>query len=93
MPLEKQMMSKDSEAVLDRVDTTTVGEVEDLLGRVGTAAADELDDAILRANGHEAVLQRQFRWFSAFGLAFSITNSWIGYLVRLISAANDFLEH
>lgn len=87
------MMSKDGEDVLVRVDTTTAGEVEDLLSRVETAAADEIDDAILRANGHEAVLQRQFRWLSALGLAFSITNSWIGYLVRLISASNDFLEH
>ncbi|KAJ0422828.1 choline transporter [Aspergillus carlsbadensis] len=38
------------------------------------------DDAILRANGHEAVMPRQFNWISALGLGFSITNSWIGYL-------------
>ncbi|PLB46239.1 choline transporter [Aspergillus steynii IBT 23096] len=38
------------------------------------------DDAILRANGHDAVLPRQFNWISALGLGFSITNSWIGYL-------------
>ena len=57
------------------------GEVEELMKRIDTKAADEVDDAILRANGHDAVLQRQFKWISALGLAFSITNSWIGYLV------------
>lgn len=39
------------------------------------------DDAVLRANGHEAVMPRQFNWLSSLGLGFSITNSWIGYLV------------
>lgn len=39
------------------------------------------DDAILRMNGHEAAMPRQFNWLSALGLGFSITNSWIGYLV------------
>ena len=60
------------------------GEVESELVRIGTSAADDVDDVILRANGHDAVLKRQFRWFSAIGLAFSITNSWIGYLVSLL---------
>ncbi|KAJ5391469.1 hypothetical protein N7509_006959 [Penicillium cosmopolitanum] len=41
---------------------------------------DDDDDAILRANGHEAAMPRQFDWTSALGLGFSITNSWIGYL-------------
>lgn len=45
---------------------------------------DDMDDAILKANGHEAVLERQFSWISALALGFSITNSWIGYLVRVI---------
>lgn len=44
-------------------------------------ATEDADDAVLRLNGHEAVLDRQFNWISALGLAFSITNSWIGYLV------------
>lgn len=43
----------------------------------------EVDDAILHAQGHEAVLTRQFNWISALGLAFSVTNSWIGYLVKM----------
>lgn len=43
----------------------------------------EVDDAILHAQGHEAVLTRQFNWISALGLAFSVTNSWVGYLVRM----------
>ncbi|CAG8145989.1 unnamed protein product [Penicillium salamii] len=38
------------------------------------------DDAVLRANGHEAAMPRQFTWLSALGLSFSIINSWIGYL-------------
>jgi hypothetical protein len=44
---------------------------------------DDIDDAILRINGHDAVLERQFNWLSALGLGFSITNSWIGYLVSV----------
>ncbi|KAF3805166.1 Choline transport protein [Colletotrichum gloeosporioides] len=44
-----------------------------------------IDDAILRANGHDQVLKRQFSWVSALGLSFSITNSWIGYLFPLKS--------
>lgn len=43
----------------------------------------EVDDAILHAQGHDAVLTRQFNWISALGLAFSVTNSWIGYLVKM----------
>jgi hypothetical protein len=61
--------------------TTDVGDIVPL-DRADTATGDEIDNAILRANGHDAVLQRQFRWLSALALAFSITNSWIGYLVR-----------
>jgi choline transport protein len=53
---------------------------------VGTVVGDDVDDAILRANGHTAELKRQFSWLSALGLGFSITNSWAGYLV------NKFLE-
>jgi hypothetical protein len=39
------------------------------------------DDLILQANGHKPQLRRQFNWLSALGLGFSITNSWVGYLV------------
>lgn len=46
----------------------------------GTIDSDP-DIAILRANGHESVLKRQFNWFSALALGFTITNSWVGYLV------------
>lgn len=42
---------------------------------------DALDNAILRAQGHEASLPRVFSILSSLGLALSITNSWIGYLV------------
>ncbi|RDW93098.1 uncharacterized protein DSM5745_00420 [Aspergillus mulundensis] len=45
--------------------------------RAGTINADDL---VLRANGHKPELRRQFNWLSALGLAFSITNSWVGYL-------------
>ncbi|KAL8735111.1 MAG: hypothetical protein Q9166_000987 [cf. Caloplaca sp. 2 TL-2023] len=40
----------------------------------------DLDDAYLRAQGHEAALQRSFSPLAALGLGFSITNSWVGYL-------------
>jgi hypothetical protein len=47
----------------------------------GTILGDDVDDAVLRANGHNSDLKRQFSWISALGLGFSITNSWAGYLV------------
>lgn len=48
----------------------------------GSAIEDaDDDDAILRANGHAAAMPLQFNWLSALSLGFSITNSWIGYLV------------
>ncbi|KAH7183754.1 amino acid/polyamine transporter I [Fusarium oxysporum] len=46
----------------------------------GVVVGDDIDDAILRANGHKSELRRQFSWLSALGLGFSITNSWAGYL-------------
>ncbi|PYH75503.1 amino acid transporter [Aspergillus uvarum CBS 121591] len=49
-------------------------------GTVEETLLEDEDDAVLRANGHEAVMPRQFNWISALGLGFSITNSWIGYL-------------
>lgn len=75
------MMTETASANEEPKRPSSEGHVDQLLNRVDTAAADEVDDAILRANGHDAVLQRQFKWISALGLAFSITNSWIGYLV------------
>lgn len=47
----------------------------------GAILADNADDIILRANGHKPQMRRQFNWLSALGLGFSITNSWVGYLV------------
>ena len=40
----------------------------------------KIDDAVLRAQGHEASMPRSFSMMSALGLGFSITNSWVGYL-------------
>ncbi|KAJ3466538.1 hypothetical protein MRS44_004102 [Fusarium solani] len=40
---------------------------------------DDLDNAILRAQGHEAALPRSFSWGGAIGLGYSITNSWMSY--------------
>ena len=48
-------------------------------GMVNDQAA--LDDAILRAQGHDAAMPRSFSIMSALGLGFSITNSWVGYAV------------
>ncbi|KAL2040341.1 hypothetical protein N7G274_006784 [Stereocaulon virgatum] len=42
--------------------------------------SSDLDNAHLRAQGHEAALQRSFSPLAALGLGFSITNSWVGYL-------------
>ncbi|KAH8702251.1 amino acid/polyamine transporter I [Talaromyces proteolyticus] len=39
-----------------------------------------LDEAVLRAQGHEAVLKRSFSLLSSIGFAFDITNSWVGVL-------------
>lgn len=41
----------------------------------------DLDDAILRAQGHDAAVERQLNWMVALGMAFSIPNTWVGYLV------------
>ena len=79
MDFHKEVATDESGSSTDK---KTTAEVEDVSNRSSTAANDDVDDAILRANGHEAVLRRQFKWVSALGLAFSITNSWIGYLVR-----------
>lgn len=46
----------------------------------GSILGDDVDDAVLRANGHKSDLRRQFNWISALSLGFSITNSWVGYL-------------
>ncbi|KAF7548700.1 hypothetical protein G7Z17_g6886 [Cylindrodendrum hubeiense] len=46
----------------------------------GSILGGDIDDAVLRANGHTSDLKRQFNWLSALGLGFSITNSWVGYL-------------
>lgn len=45
----------------------------------------DADAAVLAANGHETAMRRSFSWLAALGLGFSITNSWVRYLVRLDS--------
>src|SRR5687768_18528534 len=50
------------------------------VGSIGDLANIDADEAQLRANGHTTVMNRQFKWFAALGLSFSITNSWVGYL-------------
>lgn len=68
---------------------TDPGSVVD--GNVGIVAIDT-DEAILRANGHTTAMKRQFHWFAALGLAFTITNSWVGYLVRSSWKRQDLCE-
>lgn len=67
------------EKALDEVKASATKQDDSESIKGGTVA--NIDDAILRANGHEAAMRRQFNWLSALGLGFSITNSWIGYLV------------
>lgn len=57
---------------LHQIPSVEEGHTEDL---------SKLDDAVLRAQGHDAAMDRQFSWIAALGMAFSITNSWVGYLV------------
>lgn len=78
MGYDSQVKQPLGEAV-EHGSTVQTGTMEDLKG--------DLDDNILRAQGHEAVLIRQFSWIAALGLGFSITNSWAGYLVRHSRAA------
>ncbi|KAI9149882.1 Choline transport protein [Paramyrothecium foliicola] len=70
--LEKKTASKLATKV------PTVGSLAD--GNVVDLVAIDADEAQLRANGHTTVMKRQFRWIAALGLAFTITNSWVGYL-------------
>lgn len=65
----------------------TDGPEKRALGREASFGFGEIDyashnDTNLQANGHRAEISRQFNWISALGFGFSITNSWVGYLVR-----------
>ncbi|KAI9043603.1 amino acid transporter [Aspergillus affinis] len=40
---------------------------------------EDIDDAVLQAQGHVAELDRSFSWVGAIGLAYSIVNSWLTY--------------
>ena len=53
----------------------------------------DLDDVVLHANGHRAEMPRQFNWFSALGLSFSITDSWMGYMVSASSMGSCWLSN
>lgn len=53
----------------------------DLPGVGCSSTTKHEDDANVRAHGHAQAMPRQFNWISALGLGFSITNSWVGYLV------------
>jgi choline transport protein len=44
------------------------------------------DELLLRAQGHQGELPRQFSSFSALSLAFVITNSWVGYCSTFVTA-------
>lgn len=51
-----------------------------------TLSADEIQ---LRAQGHKGELPRQFSAFAMLAVAFSITNSWIGYSASFITPLFD----
>ena len=42
------------------------------------------DELELRAQGHIGELPRRFSWFATLALAFSITNTWIGYSATFV---------
>ncbi|KAF2456314.1 putative amino acid permease [Lineolata rhizophorae] len=48
-------------------------------GAESPAAELSVDEIQLRAQGHKGELPRQFSAFATLALAFSITNSWLGY--------------
>lgn len=76
------MESKASQVEPKQQDQVISNDSQDGSVSNGTLLADTADDIILRANGHKPQMRRQFNWLSALGLGFSITNSWVGYLVR-----------
>lgn len=43
------------------------------------------DELLLRAQGHQGELPRQFSSFAALSLAFVITNSWLGYCAVFVT--------
>ncbi|KAK9238150.1 choline transporter [Lipomyces kononenkoae] len=43
------------------------------------------DEVLLRAQGHQGELPRQFSSFAALSLAFAITNSWVGYCATFVT--------
>lgn len=51
-----------------------------------TLSADEIQ---LRAQGHVGELPRQFSTFAMLAVAFSITNSWIGYSASFVTPLFD----
>ena len=59
--------------------TVTDATVQVRLGEEGLSA----EEIQLRAQGHVGELPRQFWAFSVLALAFSITNSWVGYAGQL----------
>ncbi|KAB8206400.1 amino acid transporter [Aspergillus parasiticus] len=59
---------------LDKKHTSPTGQDAKGFGEVF-----DLDDAVLRAQGHVAELERSFSWVGAIGLAYSIINSWLSY--------------
>lgn len=65
-------------------DVAKASEVDHESIAAGVTCKEDVDDAVLRANGHKSELKRQFNWLSALGLGFSITNSWAGYIVCML---------
>lgn len=75
------MATTDKGIMKTKIQDDGTQDAESVAPGMDTILADNLDDAILRANGHQSDMRRQFNWLSALGLGFSITNSWVGYLV------------
>lgn len=80
MSTMKSTQSDDNNSLNDRVMTVPTGDTSIREGSIDDVIALD-NNAILKTQGHDAAISRSFSMPSALGLGFSITNSWVGYLV------------
>jgi choline transport protein len=79
MSTMESTQSDDKNSLKDKVMTIPTADTSIREGSIDDVTA--LDNAILKAQGHDAAMSRPSSMPSALGLGFSITNSWVGYLL------------